>query len=71
MAELIYVANAHGGKSPLYAIRPEASGDITPAAGHASGGLAWSEMNDPPQSHRIALHDKQGTSRTKHQAQAL
>jgi outer membrane protein assembly factor BamB len=41
---LIYVANAHGGKSPLYAIRPEASGDITPVAGsRVSAGLAWSE----------------------------
>jgi outer membrane protein assembly factor BamB len=41
---LIYVANAHGGKSPLYAIRPEASGDITPAPGSGvSAGLAWSE----------------------------
>jgi outer membrane protein assembly factor BamB len=41
---LIYVANAHGGKAPLYAIRPEASGDITPAQGsRASAGLAWSE----------------------------
>lgn len=41
---LIYVANAHGGKSPLYAIRPEAKGDITPGAGAgSSAGLAWSE----------------------------
>jgi outer membrane protein assembly factor BamB len=41
---LIYVANAHGGKSPLYAIRPEASGDITAEPGsRASAGLAWSE----------------------------
>lgn len=41
---LIYVANAHGGRAPLYAIRPEASGDITPPAGsRVSAGLAWSE----------------------------
>jgi outer membrane protein assembly factor BamB len=41
---LIYIANAHGGKAPLYAIRPEASGDITPASGsRVSAGLAWSE----------------------------
>jgi len=39
---LIYVANAHGDKAPLYAIRPEASGDITPAAGSStSTGVAW------------------------------
>jgi len=41
---LIYVANAHGGKAPLYAIRPEASGNITPASGAStSAGVAWSE----------------------------
>jgi outer membrane protein assembly factor BamB len=41
---LVYVANAHGGKAPLYAIRPEASGDVTPAPGsRVSPGLAWSE----------------------------
>jgi len=41
---LIYVANAHGGKAPLYAIRPGASGDITPAPGsRVSAGVAWSE----------------------------
>ena len=41
---LIYVANAHGGKAPLYAIRPEASGDITPAPGsRSSAGVAWSD----------------------------
>ncbi len=41
---LIYVANAHGSKAPLYAIRPEASGDITPAPGSSvSAGLAWIE----------------------------
>jgi hypothetical protein len=41
---LIFVANAHGPKAPLYAIRPEASGDITPEPGsRVSAGLAWSE----------------------------
>jgi len=41
---LIYVANAHGGKAPLYAIRPQASGDITPAPGlSGSDGVVWSE----------------------------
>ena len=44
---LIYVTNAHGGGAPLYAIRPESSGDITPAAGsRASAGLAWSEAKN-------------------------
>jgi outer membrane protein assembly factor BamB len=41
---LIYVTNAHGGGAPLYAIRPDALGDITPTAGQrTSAGLAWSE----------------------------
>jgi outer membrane protein assembly factor BamB len=41
---LIYVTNAHGGPAPLYAIRPEATGDITPAGGsRSSAGVAWSE----------------------------
>jgi outer membrane protein assembly factor BamB len=40
----IFVANAHGGKAPLYAIRPDATGDISPANGsRISSGLAWSE----------------------------
>jgi outer membrane protein assembly factor BamB len=41
---LIYVANAHGGKAPLYAIRPDASGDISLTAGsRTSSGVVWSE----------------------------
>ena len=41
---LIYVTNAHSGPTPLYAIRPDASGDITPdAASNKSSGLAWYE----------------------------
>jgi outer membrane protein assembly factor BamB len=41
---LIYVTNAHGGQAPLYAIRPEASGDISPPQGQrTSGGVVWSE----------------------------
>lgn len=41
---LIYVANAHGGPSPIYAIRLNAKGDITPPApARSSAGVAWSE----------------------------
>ncbi len=41
---LIYVTNAHGPAAPLYAIRPEASGDITPEKGATtSAGIVWSE----------------------------
>jgi outer membrane protein assembly factor BamB len=46
-AGLIYVTNAHGGGAPLYAIRPDASGDITPPAGRrTSPGVAWSEARN-------------------------
>jgi outer membrane protein assembly factor BamB len=41
---LIYVTNAHGGGAPLYAIRPEASGDLSLADRQTSNeGIAWSE----------------------------
>ncbi|MBL8296199.1 MAG: PQQ-like beta-propeller repeat protein [Bryobacterales bacterium] len=41
---LVFVANAHGGPSPLYAIRLNASGDITPKApAQSSTGVAWME----------------------------
>lgn len=41
---LIFVTNAHGAGAPLYAIRPDASGDVTPADGQtSSAGVAWSE----------------------------
>ncbi len=41
---LIYVTNAHGGAAPLYAIKPDAQGDITPATGATtSSGVVWSE----------------------------
>jgi len=41
---LIYVANGHGADAPVWAIHPEASGDITPAQGEAGGKyVAWSD----------------------------
>ncbi|MEP7363914.1 MAG: PQQ-binding-like beta-propeller repeat protein [Acidobacteriota bacterium] len=41
---LIFLTNAHGGPAPLYAVKSDASGDITPAAEAKSGpGLAWME----------------------------
>ncbi|MBL8178874.1 MAG: PQQ-binding-like beta-propeller repeat protein [Bryobacterales bacterium] len=41
---LIYVANAHGRKAPLYAIRPDASGDISLAEGATtSSGVVWAQ----------------------------
>ncbi len=43
---LIYVTNAHSGPTPLYAIRPDASGDITPDASNKSSGLAWYEPHN-------------------------
>ncbi len=44
---LIYVTNAHGGPAPLYAIKPEAEGDITPeGASRTSAGVVWSEAKN-------------------------
>jgi outer membrane protein assembly factor BamB len=43
---LIVVSNAHGGKSPLFAIRPSAKGDISLAEGSTSNdSIAWSVPN--------------------------
>lgn len=48
----IYITNAHGAMSPIYAVNPQASGDITPAdepaqepnePGHEPG-IVWSTM---------------------------
>ena len=39
----IYITNAHGGKSPIYVVRPDASGDITPSADKpANKAIVWS-----------------------------
>jgi outer membrane protein assembly factor BamB len=41
---LIFITNAHGGQAPMYAVRPDAAGDITPAGdAKSSPGLAWME----------------------------
>jgi outer membrane protein assembly factor BamB len=40
---LVFITNAHGGKSPVYAVKAGASGDITlPADATASEHVAWS-----------------------------
>jgi outer membrane protein assembly factor BamB len=44
---LIFITNAHGPKSPVYAIRETATGDITLADGATSNaGIAWSAARD-------------------------
>jgi len=44
---LIFIANAHGGEEPLYAVRPQASGDISLGVGQSSNeGVAWSEIRN-------------------------
>ena len=41
---MIYVANGHGGDAPVWAIRPEATGDITPLKGERSSQyVVWSD----------------------------
>ncbi len=39
---LIFITNAHGPMSPIYAIRPSARGDITLAGESANDSVAWS-----------------------------
>jgi outer membrane protein assembly factor BamB len=44
---LIFITNAHGKLSPIYAIRPSASGDITLKEGETSNAhVAWSYLRD-------------------------
>ena len=39
----IYITNSHGGKSPIYVVRPEARGDISLASGETSNNaIVWS-----------------------------
>jgi outer membrane protein assembly factor BamB len=41
----IYITSAHGGKSPIYVVRPEARGDITPTKdGPTSDAMIWSSL---------------------------
>ncbi len=43
---LIVLTNAHGGKTPLFAVRPSAAGDVSLADGTTSNdGVAWSVPN--------------------------
>ena len=45
--DLAFITNAHGRMAPVYAIKPAASGDITPAAdATTSAGIAWSVPRD-------------------------
>jgi len=40
---LIYITNSHGGQSPIYAVRPDATGDITlTGTDNSSDYIAWS-----------------------------
>lgn len=44
---LLFITNAHGAIAPLYAIRPEASGDITLSGDATSSvAVAWSQRRD-------------------------
>lgn len=45
--DLIYITNAHGGVSPIYAVRRDATGDISAAEdGTSSPHIAWSRKRD-------------------------
>jgi outer membrane protein assembly factor BamB len=44
---LIFVMSSHSGPTPLFAVRPEASGDITPkGSATTSSGVAWYEPHN-------------------------
>jgi outer membrane protein assembly factor BamB len=44
---LIYVMSSHSGPTPLFAVRPDASGDITPqGSSTTSSGVAWYEPHN-------------------------
>jgi len=44
---LIYITSAHGKQAPIFAVRPEARGDITPVGNEsASDGIVWSRLRD-------------------------
>jgi outer membrane protein assembly factor BamB len=44
---LIFITNSHGGQSPIYAVKPTATGDITLKAGETSNAhVAWSAARD-------------------------
>jgi outer membrane protein assembly factor BamB len=44
---LIYITSAHGKQAPIFAVRPEARGDITPAEKEStSEGIVWSRLRD-------------------------
>ena len=45
--DLIFITNAHGGESPVYAVKPTATGDITLAGGETQNEhIAWSAPRD-------------------------
>ena len=45
--DLIFITNAHGGKSPIYAVKPSAAGDITLKDSETSNAhIAWSAARD-------------------------
>jgi outer membrane protein assembly factor BamB len=43
---LIYITNAHGMFAPIYAIKTDASGDITPKDGKPSAQMAWMQSRE-------------------------
>ena len=38
----IYITNAHGGASPIYVVRPDAKGQISPESGAGNAAMVWS-----------------------------
>ncbi len=45
--DLVFITNAHGPAAPIFAVRTDATGDISLAAGaHASDHIAWSQQRE-------------------------
>lgn len=44
--DLIYITNAHGSSAPIYAIRADATGDITPVDGQPPESMAWMQNRE-------------------------
>lgn len=44
--DLIFITNAHGRIAPIYAIRPNAKGDISPQGEQTNAYVAWSQVRE-------------------------
>lgn len=55
--DLVYITNAHGSMSPIYAIRTSATGDITPRDGGSSPYVTWMHTREGAYMQTPIVHD--------------